>query len=77
MRYNVPMKPKFLILLLPLLMSGCFNDRGVSLRYYSDCEEYYDNQGYLHKKCDKNLIDYKEAYEAVMPRENPKKGSVE
>lgn len=41
-----------------LFFSGCFNERGVSLRYYNNCEEYYDAQGYYHKKCDDNIIDY-------------------
>ncbi len=48
-----------LILLIALtFFSGCFNERGVSLRYYNNCEEYYDAQGYYHKKCDDNIIDY-------------------
>jgi hypothetical protein len=42
------------------MLSGCFNERGVSMRYYNDCEEYYDAQGYYHKKCDTNTVDYSE-----------------
>lgn len=47
--------------------SGCFNERGVSLRYYNDCEEYYDAQGYYHKKCDKNMVDYSEVKKMLTP----------
>jgi len=53
---------KILILLsIILLFSGCVNKHGVSLKYYSDCEEYYDLQGYYHKDCGKDdLMTYKE-----------------
>lgn len=78
MSYTAFMKPKTFALLFPiLLLSGCFNDRGISLRYYNDCEEYYDMQGYLHKKCDKNIVNYSEMYEAVKTPDDPKTGSVE
>jgi hypothetical protein len=52
---------KALILILPLLFSGCLyvNDRGIDTRYYNDCTEYYDAMGVYHKKCDKNLIEFK------------------
>jgi hypothetical protein len=30
------------------------------MRYYDNCEEYYDVQGYYHKKCDPNLVEYSE-----------------
>ena len=52
---------KVLILIIPFLLQGClfFNDRGISTKYYSECKEYYDAQGFYHKECDKNLIDYK------------------
>ena len=70
------MKKTTLLCLLPIFFAGCFNERGVSLRYYNDCEEYYDAQGYYHKKCDKNLVDYKEITDALQPAQNPEKGSV-
>jgi predicted GNAT superfamily acetyltransferase len=54
---------KFILLLALIGFSGCFNERGVSLRYYNDCEEYYDSQGYYHKQCDKNIADYSDAKE--------------
>lgn len=41
-------------------LSGCANKRGISLQYYNDCKEYYDVQGYYHKKCDDtNTLPYK------------------
>jgi len=70
------MKTHYLLILLVLLFSGCFNDRGISLRYYNDCEEYYDVQGYYHKQCDKNLVDYKDITDALQPAQNPEHGSV-
>jgi len=76
MRYNNPMKTKLYLFLLPILLAGCVNDRGVSLRYYNDCEEYYDAQGYYHKKCDKNLVDYKDITNALQPAKDPRKGDV-
>lgn len=75
MRYNIRMKTK-LLLLLPLFITGCFNERGVSLRYYNDCEEYYDVQGYYHQKCDKNIVDYKDIKEALQPAQKPASGKV-
>jgi len=37
------------------------------MRYYSDCEEYYDSQGYYHKKCDDNIVDYSDVKKALTP----------
>lgn len=37
------------------------------MRYYNDCEEYYDAQGYYHKQCDKNFVDYSDFKKAVTP----------
>lgn len=76
MRYNILMRKHYLLLLLPIMFAGCFNDRGISLRYYNDCEEYYDAQGYYHKQCDKNLVDYKEIGDAILPAQKPTIGSV-
>ncbi len=54
------MKYHWLFLFLAVGFTGCFNERGVSIRYYNDCEEYYDAQGYYHKKCDPNILEYRE-----------------
>jgi len=70
------MKKHYFLILIPIVFTGCFNERGVSLRYYNDCEEYYDAQGYYHKQCDKNLVDYKDIKEALQPAQNSERGSV-
>ena len=71
------MKRYYLLLLLPIFFTGCFNERGVSLRYYNNCEEYYDLQGYYHKQCDKNILDYSDIKEALESNRNPNRGSVQ
>lgn len=49
-----------LIILTTIILSGCVNKHGVSAKYYSDCEEYYDMQGYYHKECGKDdIVTYK------------------
>ncbi|MDO9055652.1 MAG: hypothetical protein Q8M43_00895 [Sulfuricurvum sp.] len=70
------MKKHYLLFLLPIFFVGCFNERGVTLRYYSDCEEYYDLQGYYHKQCDKNIVDYSDIKDALESNQNPNRGSV-
>lgn len=70
------MKKHYLLFLLPIFFAGCFNERGVTLRYYSDCEEYYDLQGYYHKQCDKNIVDYSDIKDALESNQNPNRGSV-
>lgn len=51
----------FLLTIITLIFSGCFNKNGISLKYYSECDEYYDMQGYYHNKCGKDdLISYEE-----------------
>jgi hypothetical protein len=48
-----------------LSMSGCVNKHGVSMKYYSECKEYYDLQGLYHKECGKDdVFTYKEIQEA-------------
>lgn len=56
---------QLLLFFTALLFSGCFNERGISMRYYNDCEEYYDAQGYYHKKCDENMMDYSDVKKAL------------
>jgi len=54
------------------VFSGCVNKHGVSLKYYSDCKEYYDLQGYYHKECGDDDIftydDVKDVFKA--PKKN-------
>lgn len=56
---------RLLFFIAMLLFTGCVNERGVSLRYYNDCEEYYDAQGYYQKKCDENIVDYSDVKKAL------------
>ena len=49
-----------LFIMTTIILSGCVNKHGISAKYYSDCEEYYDLQGYYHKKCgDDDIVTYK------------------
>lgn len=73
------MKQTLFFTIVLIMLTGCFNERGVSMRYYNDCEEYYDAQGYYHKKCDENIADYKDAQkvydnvkEVIAPDSSPK-----
>ncbi|ARJ56357.1 hypothetical protein [Campylobacter cuniculorum] len=53
------MKKIVLFLIFIFLNSGCFvNERGLSKRLYSDCEEYYDASGMYHKDCPENWINF-------------------
>jgi len=53
-----------LFILTLTIFSGCVNKHGVSAKYYSDCKEYYDLQGYYHKECGKDdIATYKEMKE--------------
>jgi len=54
-----------LLSILALLLSGCFyaNERGISTRLYSDCKEYYDDDGNYVKKCpDDTIITYEDLH---------------
>jgi len=60
----------FVLIALMMLSSGCVNKHGISLKYYSDCKEYYDLQGYYHKECGKDdIITYEAIKEAVKTKE--------
>ena len=52
----------WILLTIMLSLQGCvyFNEEGVGGRKYRDCDEYYDAEGYYHKTCDPNLLDYDE-----------------
>ncbi|MDD2906898.1 MAG: hypothetical protein PHH41_07795 [Sulfurimonas sp.] len=55
-----------------LLFSGCFNKNGVSMKYYSECEEYYDLQGYYHKDCGKDdVVSYEQMKEVLKKKKEP------
>ena len=47
---------KILLIFIALFFTACMNKHGVSAKYYSDCDEYYDLQGYYHQECGKDDI---------------------
>ena len=66
-----------LLLSLLFLSTGCFNKHGVSAKYYSDCKEYYDLQGYYHKECgEDDIMTYKEMGDAFKKKKPEPKGNV-
>ncbi len=67
----------YILVLLTLLFSGCVNKHGVSAKYYSDCTEYYDVQGYYHKKCgEDDIFTYKDIGDAFKSEEKKPQGNV-
>lgn len=51
----------FLLIFATISFTGCVNKHGISAKYYSDCDEYYDMQGYYHKECGKDdIVTYKQ-----------------
>jgi hypothetical protein len=46
---------KYLFLIIPLFFIGCVNKKGISLKYYPECKEYYDYYGVYHEKCENNV----------------------
>lgn len=56
----------FGILLITIFFQGCVNKHGISAKYYSDCKEYYDLQGYYHKECgEDDIVTYKQMQEGA------------
>lgn len=51
----------FLLIITVFIFNGCVNKHGISAKYYSDCKEYYDVQGYYHKDCgEDDIVTYKQ-----------------
>ena len=68
-----------MILLLSsiLIFTSCVNKHGISAKYYSDCKEYYDLQGFYHKECGKDdIVTYEEIGEALKTKDETPKGNV-
>ncbi len=56
---------KSLLFIVLIIFSGCVNKHGISMKYYSDCKEYYDLQGYYHKECgEDDIVTYEEIKDA-------------
>ncbi|MCW8838514.1 MAG: hypothetical protein OQJ77_02090 [Thiovulaceae bacterium] len=75
------MKTTLLLLtsiIFSIFLTGCFNKHGISAKYYSDCNEYYDLQGYYHKDCGKDdIITYDEIKKAFKEeKKSPKNKNV-
>jgi len=67
----------FLFFSISLILTGCINKHGISAKYYSDCKEYYDLQGYYHKECgDDDVVTYEGIGEFIYPDEEKKSGNV-
>jgi len=67
----------FFLVVTLVLLGGCVGKRGISLKYYNDCEEYYDVQGYYHKKCDdEGMVTYKEVGDAFKEEEKTPQSNV-
>ena len=53
------------------------NKHGISAKYYSECKEYYDLQGYYHKDCgEDDIVTYKEIGEYFEDEKEKPKGNV-
>lgn len=60
------MKALLLSLITILLLTGCINRHGISAKYYSECKEYYDYQGYYHNECgDDDIITYEKMSDKI------------
>jgi len=66
-----------LLTALFLIFTGCINKHGISAKYYSDCKEYYDLQGYYHKECgDDDIVTYKQMGDAFKKKKEEPTGNV-
>jgi len=62
-----------LLLLTIFFFTGCVNKHGISAKYYSECKEYYDLQGFYHKECgEDDMVTYEEVGEFFKKKEEPK-----
>jgi len=65
------------LIALSILFSACMNKHGVSAKYYSECKEYYDYQGYYHKECgEDDIFTYEQAAEVFKKKEPEPTGNV-
>jgi len=70
------MKTLFLFI-ITIFATGCLNKHGISAKYYSDCKEYYDLQGFYHKECgEDDIVTYKEIKEKLTIKKEQPKGNV-
>ncbi len=70
------MKTLFLFI-ITIFITGCLNKHGISAKYYSDCKEYYDLQGFYHKDCgEDDIVTYKEIKNKLTIKKEQPKGNV-
>lgn len=51
--------PKILIFtFIFIFFTACASENGIRLKYYEDCNEYYDASGVYHKECPNNIINF-------------------
>ena len=66
-----------ILTLISLSFNACVNKHGISVKYYSDCKEYYDLQGYYHKECgEDDIITYDEIKKNFEEPKSQQKGNV-
>ena len=66
-----------LLILATLFLNGCMNKHGISAKYYSECKEYYDLQGFYHKECgEDDIVTYEEMGEFFKKKDDTPKGNV-
>jgi len=68
---------KILLIITALFFTACMNKHGVSAKYYSDCDEYYDLQGYYHQECGKDdIMTYQRIGEKIIKAKNKVKNYI-
>jgi len=66
-----------LLILATLFLNGCMNKHGISAKYYSECKEYYDLQGFYHKECgEDDMVTYEEMGDFFKKQDDTPKGNV-
>jgi hypothetical protein len=68
---KVMIRTSLFLIFFTFLLSGCVNKHGISVKYYSDCKEYYDFQGYYHKECGKDDVITYEGMGKALKRKVP------
>ncbi len=49
-----------LLIMIALFLTACVNKRGISLKYYPECEENYDLYGVHYINCKDNIYNFKQ-----------------
>ncbi|MEO1923023.1 MAG: hypothetical protein ABGX25_00735 [Nautiliaceae bacterium] len=46
---------KYFLFIIPFLFIGCVTKKGISFKYYQNCEENYGLYGTYYKECDYDI----------------------